>query len=333
MTDQQQTVLSSAIAQRQPQGQGVAPGPSTIEARLRLMAPEFGKVLAPTLPPETFLRLALNEVRANPMLLQCTEASFMGALMTAARLQLEPGGPLGQFYLTPRRINGVYQVVPIIGYRGLRDLALRTRLVSAVQALIVREGDEFRMGSDERRGFWHEWTPAATDEDESDRPWRGVLAIAQLTGGEKPVWRYLDRKAVLARKAKGSAGDRGPWKEFEEAMVRKTGIRAIANDLPSSSIMALAVRADEQVQVWHAGQAEPQPAEPQQAIEPPPAEGPAQQPEPEPEQPVQQRKGRGRAPAAQQPQEAPQPATQGLPGPPPPDPEDYPVEDPPEEPR
>lgn len=259
------TDLSAAIAKQQ-EGRAVAPGPASVEAALEAMRFEFQKVLPTFLPTDTFLRLALNELRASPTLARCTIPSFMGALMMGARLGLEPGGPLGQLYLTPRNLQvagadrGVkaWQVVPIIGYRGLRDLAIRSGKVDSIQSFLIREGDTFRYGSNEERGAWHDWIPADSDEDESDRPWTGVLTVAQLGVAKKPVWRYLSKKAVLARKAAGAAGDRGPWKEHEEAMVRKTGIRAIANDLPSSSVLIEAVRNDERVMVWRQGDTAPQ---------------------------------------------------------------------------
>jgi recombination protein RecT len=348
----QQTGLSTAIAERQQQQGQPVQGPATMGAMLDRMAPEFGKVLSPRLPVDTFMRLALTEVRNTPRLLDCSGPSLLGALMTAARLSLEPGGPLGQFYLTPRNIyvpalgRKEWQVVPIIGYRGLRDLALRTGLVHSIQAFIIREGDEFEYGSNETRGFWHEWRPADSDEDESDRPWKGVLTIAQLPGSGKPVWRYLGKGAVLARKKAGAAGDRGPWADFEEAMVRKTGIRAIANDLPSSSVMREAVLADERVQVWTAGDTRPRPAE----IEAPPAEAgldqqtgevPTTNPEPEPAPRQRAPRTRRQPPQKEAPTQPPageqeaQGARTRLPVPGPDEPEppwmpgDVPVEEPP----
>lgn len=267
--------LSGAIAQRQQQSQNAQQGgPATVHALVQSMQHEFAKALPSVMPVDTFMRLALNELRAKPDLLGCTPESMLGALMTSARLGLEPGGPLGQFYLTPRKIEGRLSVVPIIGYKGLRDLALRSGKVSSIQSFLVREGDSFAYGSDEQRGFWHEWRPDP-DGDE-DRPWTGVLTIAQLTGGGKPVWRHLTRRQVLARKARGAAGDKGPWKSDEEAMVRKTGIRALVPDLPSSSVLAEANRVDEQVQVWRVGQDEPQQLEanpnPQPQVEGAPSE-------------------------------------------------------------
>lgn len=248
--------LSGAIAQRQAQ-QAQQAGPASVHALVQSMQGEFAKALPSVMPVDTFMRLALNELRAKPDLLQCSPESMLGALMTSARLGLEPGGPLGQFYLTPRRIDGRWSVVPIIGYKGLRDLALRSGKVSSIQSFLIREGDSFAYGSDEVRGFWHEWRPDPDGDDERD--WTGVLTIAQLTGGGKPVWRHLTHRQVMARKARGAAGSKGPWGTDEEAMVRKTGIRALVPDLPSSSVLAEANRVDEQVQVWRVGQDEPEP--------------------------------------------------------------------------
>lgn len=275
--------LSGAIAQRQQsqsQSQQGQSGPTTVHALVKSMQGEFAKALPSVMPVDTFMRLALNELRAKPDLLGCTPESMLGALMTAARLGLEPGGPLGQFYLTPRKIDGRQSVVPIIGYKGLRDLALRSGKVSSIQSFLVREGDSFAYGSDEQRGFWHEWRPLPDGDD--DRPWTGVLTIAQLTGGGKPVWRHLTHRQVMARKARGAAGSKGPWGTDEEAMVRKTGIRALIPDLPSSSVLAEANRADEQVQVWRVGQDEPQQLEQGQNR---PNPNPQAEPEPSPDEP------------------------------------------------
>lgn len=256
---QRQSRTSQAIAQRQQAQQNTPKGENSVYALVQSMGGEFAKALPAHVPLETFLRLALNELRAKPDLLACSPESMLGALMTAARLGLEPGGPLGQFYLTPRRLDGVWSIVPIIGYKGLRDLALRSGKVSSVQSFLIREGDSFAYGSDEVRGFWHEWRP---QPDNEDADWTGVLTIAQLRDGGKPVWRHLTRKQVLARRDRGSAGSKGPWHTDTEAMVRKTGIRALIPDLPSSSVLAEANRVDETVQVWRIGQDEPHQLEP-----------------------------------------------------------------------
>jgi len=237
---------SSSLARRVSQS---SEGLSAYEL-VQKMQPELAKALPPHVGIDTFMRLALTELRTNPSLVRCSGESLLGALMTAARLGLEPGGPLGQFYLTPRRSKDEgWVVVPIVGYQGLRDLAYRSGFVRSLNAVIVRDGDEFTQGANESRGHWFDWVPA---DASSDRRVIGVLGLAELTTGGR-VFRYLDLAQVLARKARGAAGDKGPWGSDFDAMVMKTGIRDVAHDLPKSTRFALATVADEQVQHYRPG--------------------------------------------------------------------------------
>ena len=245
---------SQAIAARrnQQQGEGL-----TVRERVERMSGEFSKVLPASISAETFVRLALTELRKKPELQQCSEASLMGALMTSAALGLEPGGPLGQFHLTPKRLKGDWQVVPIIGYKGLRDIALRSGTVDSIQSFVVREGDAFGFGANEQRGAWFEWQPLDID---SERPLMGVLTIARLHGTAAPVWRYLSKQQIDKRMNAGAAKGSGFWEKWPEEMARKTGVRAISSDLPTSSVLALATSVDETVQVWRSGDDAPRAA-------------------------------------------------------------------------
>lgn len=218
------------------------------------MRGELAKALPSTLSVDTFLRLSLTELRQKPELTRCSAQSLLGALMTAARLGLEPGGPLGQFYLTPRhsRKDDGWVVVPIIGYQGMRDLAYRSGFVASLTSIVVREGDHFAQGANERRGKWFDWEPLDAD---SSRDITGVIALAEMTTGGR-VFRHLDMAQVLARRDRGAAGDSGPWRTDREAMVAKTGIRALAPDLPKSATFAHALSVDEQVQTYRPGDAE-----------------------------------------------------------------------------
>lgn len=239
------TDLATQIAAAQPEGR------RTAYDLVESMRGEFAKALPQHVTIDHFLRLALTELRTSAHLQQCSAESLLGALMTAARVGLEVGGPLGEFYLTPRRIKGAMTVVPIVGYRGLIRLA-RQAGVGALDARIVRDGDHWQEGADAERGFFFEWTPAA----DPTRPPVGVLAIARLSGGDVQH-RYLTIDEVMARAARGSAGESGPWASDREAMIRKTGIRALAPVLPQSTALATALVADEQVQHYRAGELVP----------------------------------------------------------------------------
>lgn len=227
-----------------------APERRTAHDLVRSMSGEFAKVLPATVPVDTFLRLSLTELQRNTDLQACTAPSLLGSLMLAAQLGLEPGGPLGHLYLTPRRLKGEQTVVPIIGYKGLVELARRSGKVGTVKAQIIREGDHFDQGFDTARGGEYTiWRPA--DHDEKRAP-IGVLAWANLTDGDAVQTRFTPIDAVNARRDRGAAGQKGPWATDRDAMIRKTGIRALAPDLPQSTAMALATRADERITEYRA---------------------------------------------------------------------------------
>lgn len=125
--------------------------PQTIKDWIKVMEPEIKKALPSVITPERFTRMALTAISVNPKLAECTPQSFMGALMNAAQLGLEPNTPLGQAYLIPfenkRQVNGKWTKVPEvqfqIGYKGLIDLAHRSGEFLSIQAHEVYENDEF----------------------------------------------------------------------------------------------------------------------------------------------------------------------------------------------
>ena len=61
---------------------------------IRAMEPEIKKALPSVLTPERFTRMALSALNTTPKLQECTQMSFLAALMNAAQLGLEPNTPL-----------------------------------------------------------------------------------------------------------------------------------------------------------------------------------------------------------------------------------------------
>lgn len=248
MSKEKESLATAVAAAQQPHRR-------TASDLIESMRGEFTKALPEHVSPDHFMRLALTELRSNEQLAQCSAESLLGALMIGARTGLEVGGPLGELYLTPRRLKqGGLQVVPIIGYRGLLKLARNSGAVGAIDAELVRSGDHFQMGFDSSKGGkFVEWFPVDYDEE---RPVVGVLAHAELIGSDKPTYRYMPISKVLERRDRGAAGNRGPWATDFDAMVRKTGLRALASVLPQSTAFAMATRSDEQVHHYNAGNLE-----------------------------------------------------------------------------
>ena len=95
---------------------------------IKAMTPEIKKALPEVITPERFTRMALSALNTTPKLQECTQMSFLAALMNAAQLGLEPNTPLGQAYLIPFNNKGVMECQFQIGYKGLIDLGLNPKL-------------------------------------------------------------------------------------------------------------------------------------------------------------------------------------------------------------
>lgn len=115
----------------------------SIADMIKAMEPEIKKALPQVITPERFSRMALSALNTTPKLAECSQMSFLGALMNAAQLGLEPNTPLGQAYLIPYRNKGKLECQFQIGYKGLIDMVYRNDNIQTVQAQCVYENDVF----------------------------------------------------------------------------------------------------------------------------------------------------------------------------------------------
>lgn len=203
-------------------------------------------------------RIALTEVRKVPKLAQCDQTSFLGAIMQAASLGLEPGGALGHCYLIPfeNRKQNRTDVQFIVGYRGMIDLARRSGQIVSLEARAVYAKDEFdvTLGLDSSIIHRPDWTAA-------DRgPVTFVYAVAKLRDGgvQFEVMSRAEIERVrnesqgyktAVRFAKPGQQPNTPWASHFEEMAKKTVIRRLFKYLPVSIEMQRAVVLDEQAEV------------------------------------------------------------------------------------
>jgi recombination protein RecT len=73
----------------------------TMQQYIKQMESEIRKALPSVITPERFTRIVLSALSTNPKLSLTTPQSFLGAMMTAAQLGMEPNTPLGQAYEVP----------------------------------------------------------------------------------------------------------------------------------------------------------------------------------------------------------------------------------------
>lgn len=201
------------------------------------MSPEFNRVLPAIMPPERFLRIALTVVRTSPALQDCSRESLLGALMSAAQLGLEPGGPLGHAYVIPYGKEATL----VLGYKGLIDLAYRSGRLSSVCAETVYENDEFDFEFGLDPHIRH--VPKITGGRGRSFAW---YAAARIQGGGTAQV-VMGKEDIERIRVRSKAKDSGPWRTDYDAMARKTAIKQLAKFLPVSAELAVATSMDGEV--------------------------------------------------------------------------------------
>ena len=205
----------------------------------------ISKALPSAITPERFTRMATTAVTMNPDLGECTPSSFIGAMLQAAALGLEPNTPLGQAYLIPRnrkdkRTGKIFKEAHFeIGYRGMIELAHRSGEFKSIEAHIVYENDEFEyeLGLDPK--LKHK--PAMRNR--GDMVW--VYAIYKLQGGGYG-FEVMSREDVERHRDKYSqAKSFSPWVTNFEAMAKKTVIKQALKYAPLKSEFVKAMNNEE----------------------------------------------------------------------------------------
>lgn len=204
---------------------------------LQKMSPEIARAVPKHVNPDRMVRIALTSLRMNPDLLNCSPASFLGCVMSAAQLGLEIGGPLALAYLIPFK----KECTLIVSYRGMMNLARRSGMVTAIYAYDVREGDKFNYRLGLSPNIEHE--PSELP-DREEKKITHVYAVAKLKDGE-PIFTVLTLAQIQKYRNRSRAKDSGPWTTDFTAMALKTAVRRLFTWLPQSSEMALAAALDE----------------------------------------------------------------------------------------
>lgn len=216
-------------------------GGKTIKDYVNQMEGEIAKALPSVITPERFTRIVLSAISNNPKLAQCTSKSFLGAMMQAAQLGLEPNTPLGQAYLIPYRNKGILECQFQIGYKGLIDLAHRSGEVSVIMAQIVYENDEFDYSFGLEPKLDHK--PAKGDRG---KPVFVYAMYRTKDGGYGyEVWSMEDVRKHAQQYSK--AVNDGPWKTNFNSMAKKTVLKQVLKYAPLKSDFARAVSQDETI--------------------------------------------------------------------------------------
>ncbi len=208
------------------------------------MEPEIKKALPSVVTPERFPRMALSALNATPKLQECTQMSFLAALMNAAQLGLEPNTSLGQAYLVPYHHNGILECQFQIGYKGLIDLVYRNEMVQIIQAHCVYENDVFSYELGLEPKLIHK--PVLKNRGEL----KVVYAMFRLQNGGCgfEVMSKEEIDLYARRYSQSMNNDYSPWKTNYEEMAKKTVIKRVLKYAPLKAEFVRAMNVDHAIQ-------------------------------------------------------------------------------------
>lgn len=196
---------------------------------------EIMKALPKHMTADKLIRVAMTSIQRNPKLLDCTQQSLLGAIMTCAALGLEPDQFLGQAYLVPYWNNRkkCYEAQLIPGYRGYISMARRTGEVQSVSAQVVYKNDHFDLRYGLNETLDH--SPAEGDRGEI----KGAYVIFRYKDGSYS-FDYMPFQDILEIAKRSQTYDKekgtwtGPWDTDTGEMAKKTVIKRHAKLAPMS---------------------------------------------------------------------------------------------------
>ncbi|WP_026762667.1 recombinase RecT [Selenomonas artemidis] len=207
------------------------------------MEGQIAKALPSVITPERFTRMVLTAMSTNKDLQLCTPNSFLGAMMQAAQLGVEPNTPLGQAYLIPYKNKGTLECSFQLGYKGLIDLAYRSGEVKDIQAHEVHENDTFEYELGLEPKLKH--IPAMKN--------RGAVIMYYAIfhtkdGGYGFNVMSVDDVQEHARKySKPYGSSFSPWKSNFDEMAKKTVLKRCLKYAPIKTEFARSISTDETI--------------------------------------------------------------------------------------
>lgn len=219
-------------------------------ARTRSMESRLVDAMAKGLDVNTLVGDAITAMRQTPRLVECSEPTFFGALMTAAQLGLRPNvGSLGHGWILPywSTKNSGYEAQWVLGYQGMVELGYKSGLVAKIATDTIYSNETYRI----RRGTHDELVHEPILDPDERGDMIAHYAVVWLTTGQQ-LWRAMADQDVRKIMERMAARDRnrnivGPWANDYLPMAQKTPLRALWRFMPKTPTLALALSTDETV--------------------------------------------------------------------------------------
>ncbi len=221
--------------------------PKNLLQWVEVMKPQITAALPSVITPERFSRIVMTAVSTTPQLANCEPRSFMGAMLQAAQLGVEPNTPLGQAYLIPYRNNrkGTVDCQFQLGAKGLITLAQRSGEFESIEARVVYENDTFEFEYGMESKLVHK--PVLKDRGEAI----AYYAVYHLKNGGFN-FEVMSKEDVIAHRNRYSKAKNSPWDTAFDEMAKKTVLKKLLKYAPISVEFMRSVATDETVKTFNA---------------------------------------------------------------------------------
>jgi recombination protein RecT len=200
--------------------------------------------------PAQFVQIVVSELKKNERLqvaFQQNPSSMFASILAGAEIGLIPSDMLGEFYLIPRKIDGKMTVTPLIGYKGLHNIILRSGEVTKVHTECVYEGDEFEPVYGLEPNIIHK--PNFSVERNANTL-KFVYAVAKLKNGDYQFC-VLSKNDIIKIKSLSRYDNELYFNDAKDPqmwMVRKTALIQLSKMLPKDFYGKKAVEMDNQLE-------------------------------------------------------------------------------------
>lgn len=181
--------------------------------------------------PEEFMVKVVNAVKKTPELLNCTPQSLFGSILYFAEIGLPFNTPEGFGYILPYKTKGNTEATPIIGYKGLIEIAYRNPKMKSIRIQAVYSNDDFSYEYGTQEYIKHK--PCMVGERGT---LIGVYAIAKMEGIE-PLFvvvhkNELDKIQGLSKSGNSNYSPYNNGTDVFNIMQSKVAIKLLFKTLP-----------------------------------------------------------------------------------------------------
>lgn len=193
-----------------------------------------------------FTQIVISEVKKSQKMQEAfmnNPASLFASILHCAELGLNPSEMVGDFFFIPFKGG----IKPILGYKGLINLILRSGKVAKISCEVVYEGDDFEYELGLEPKLAHIPNHNASRKS-TDIKW--IYAVAKLSDGEL-VFKVMSRDEIMAIANISNVTNNlyfNDKKDPQNWMAKKTVLKQLSKLLPKDYYGQKAVSVDDSLE-------------------------------------------------------------------------------------